>query len=326
MVRVADDFTGKIYIELNVHVVSESDFEYVRSRIRQVLGRDVQVTQLSSTELLLEPLSERELTELNTLKFIERIGRIEAQYDTSRLPELINYLKMQNLKPVTKIRDFSLRWRIVQVFGKPKNFDENTVLLRDFEFDHGKIILIIRPVNIENFRDLADMFYDSYTGSIMFAVCDVSSEHEIVSCVRICCALKVRLFLISPHAKFSDRKLHEEFKKFYGLCKARTFTDLKECVEWVKRHHRDVNIVGLSMHAHRGEKTLEDYIRRCSSSSNFLFVLGGETWGLTPSQVELCDIVVRLGPSTGVPMSISEVIAYTTCLVRKVLSTRSHNS
>ncbi len=321
-VRVADQLAGKVYVELNVHTVSESDFEYVKSRIGEALGRDVQVVQLSSTELLLEPLSHEEISKLTSLRFIERVGKIEAQYSASQLSDLVRQLKSRGLRPVTKIRDFSLRWRVVQVFGKPRSFDENTVLLRDFEFDNDKVILVVRPVYVESFRDLADVYYDSYSGSVMFAVCDVSSEHEIVSCVRICCALKVRLFLVNPHVRFSDKKLHEEFKKFYGLCKARTFTDLKECVEWVKRRRENVRIIGLSMHAHRGEKTLEEFIRSCEANANFLFILGGETWGLNPRQIDLCDLVVRLGPSTGIPMSISETIAYATCLIRKVLSYR----
>ena len=317
-VRVAD-LRGYTYIETNVHIVSESDFDYVKTRLRDSLGRDLDVVQISSTELVAEPLGDMEILRLRELKFVERVGRVDSQYESSRLGDLIEYLRSNDLSPVTRISDFSLRWRIVQALGRPRSL-ENIVLLRDVVEDDSRIILVVRPVASEDFQDLVDLFHDSYCGKMLFAACDLSSEHETVSCVRVCCALKVRLLLVNPRARFTSRKLLLEFKKLSSLCKARTFRDLGECVDWVKRRHGKVTIVGLSMHARRGEKTLERYLSEMREETTFFFVLGNETWGLSPRQVELCDIVVRLGPSTGVPMSVSESIAYVTHVVRRALS------
>ena len=95
-----------------------------------------------------------------------------------------------------------------------------------------------------------------------------------------------------------------------------------KAIQYLKRKFKDnIVVICLSMHSRCGEKELVN-ILNMNIDKIPVYVIGNERWGLNINEVQECQYFIRLGPSTGIPMSSSEVIAYTTILTRFVKTMR----
>ncbi|NPA23427.1 MAG: TrmH family RNA methyltransferase [Crenarchaeota archaeon] len=302
----------RFYIWLNVHVVREDDWTYVDSKIREVIPI-INITPISSTEVIVETSNGADICKIFELKFVDKVGTIVREFDENSINELLNFLKESCFSPVIKVRDFRLRSVLSRVVSM-RRICEDFIIIRDY-YDGALLkVAIIKPLKFEMFYDFIDMWWRCLSDfRPIFVVSGLSSENEVLSCVRIAAALRVRLYLVSPRIRFSCRKKLDEFKKFLSLAKCRIVNNFESIIE---RFRGKNIIIGLSMHAHRGEVDLYEILER--DHRDPVFLVGGELWGLSVREIDACDHVVRLGPSTGVPMSASEVISYVTCIVRSV--------
>ncbi len=308
------------YVELNVHAVTDEDWNYVKERIVNILGHDVDILPQSSTELLLSNVSVDEVPKLCNIKFVERVGIVVKlfQKDKLTISELVEFLRKEKLVPIPRVEDMRIRIMLKNIF---RNCDGKLCLLRDLSIMDREFIAVILPIYQEQFQDLAD----PWSGTLgrltpQFVVCDVESENELLSCARAACALKFKMYLVNPRLSFSDRRKRAEFWKFFNISKSKIFKTLEECLDYLRARRGHIVAIALSMHASSGENKLMEIVKN-HGLDHVVFVLGGERWGLSPRQVELCDYVVRVGPSTGIPLSISEVMCYVTCLLRGLLRT-----
>ena len=306
------------YVEMNVHAISDEDWNFVKENICQVLGRNVEVLPQSSTELLLQDINAEEARKLLNLLFIERVGLVIKLFEKSSnyLSDLVRFLRENSLRPVPRISDMRIRMLIKNSF---RNVSGSLCLLRDLSIHGVDYVGVIVPIDETRFSDLENPWFDTF-GSLspIFVVCDLSSENELLSCVRSAYALRFRIYFVNPRLWFSDRKRRAEFWKFFNMSKSRIFTSLEECLEFLNKRKGTVVPVALSMHASSGEVTLLKIVKE-HGVDRLVFVLGGEEWGLSPRQVSQCRYVVRVGPSTGVPLSVSEVMCYVTCMLRALL-------
>ncbi len=296
---------------MNVHAISDDDWTYVISRIRDTLPNVESVTPISSTEFIVDVPDNINIESLHNLKFIDKVGTVIAEFSEESLSDLLKFLKRYNYYPLTKVRDFRIKSVIYRIPSQEYNQNSNYVIIRDY-YDNDKVkVLVIKPLDTYAFQDLHDMWYGCFSDyRPIFVVSGLCSENEVLSCVRLASALRIRLILVNPRLRFSCRKKLEEFKKFVSLSKCRIVKDINSVFEKYRNKYR---IIGMSMHSSKGEVELLNILRR---GERTVFLIGGERWGLSVREVEKCDYVIRLGPSTGVPMSSSEVIAYVTSIVR----------
>jgi len=268
---------------------------------------------ISSTELIIDVPENVDPYRLLELKFIDKIGIVIGEFSEDDLRSLLDFLKNINYSPIARVSDFRLRSLIMRVRSLKESY-HGFIIIRDYFEDSKLKILIIKPIDYEMFCDIVNMWCRCFSDyRPIFIVSGLRSENEILSCVRVASALRVRLYLINPRIRFSCRKKLNEFKKFLSLSKCRIVKNFENIIE---RFREKYVIIGLSMHSHKGESDLLEILENENRSP--VFLIGGELWGLSVREVEACHHVVRLGPSSGVPMSASEVISYVTSIVRLV--------
>ncbi len=300
----------RLYLSLNVHVVNEDDWNYVTSKFSNVINV-INVTPISSTELLIDVPDDVDFLILSKFKFVDKVGIVIGEFSEDNVQDLLNFLMSIQCSLVVRVHDFRLR-SLIERLRFSKGFSNDFVIIRDYFEDSKVKILVIKPVNFEMFCDVVDMWCRCFSDyRPIFVVSGLRSENEVLSCVRIASALRIRLYLVNPRLRFSCRKKLNEFKKFLSLSKCRIVNDFESII---KRFREKNVIIGLSMHSHKGESDLMEILE--NDPRDPVFLIGGELWGLSVREVESCDHVVRLGPSSGVPMSASEVISYVTSLVR----------
>ncbi len=303
----------KLFIWLNVHVVNENDWSFVENALRNVVAQ-CKIMPISSTEVMLEihgSDTDEIVRKILSLKFVDRVGIVVKELVVNKISDLINYIRSIDYFLIPRVRDIRIRSVILRE-TKSKPVQENFLIVRDYYDNSRLIISFIMPYRKDLWYDIFNMWHECFSNyKPTFVVTGISSENELLSCVRIAAALRVRLYLCSTNIRFSSRKKYEEFKRFVSIAKVRIYRSLEDIVNILKR--RNVRIVCLSMHCHKGERNLLDIFR---DGRDTAFIIGSEKWGLSVKEIELCDDVLRLGPSTGIPMSISEVISYITSTCR----------
>ncbi|NPA69290.1 MAG: TrmH family RNA methyltransferase [Crenarchaeota archaeon] len=302
----------KLYLSFNIHVVSEDDWNYVLSRVSSVVDV-LSFIPISSTELVIDVPEGTDLSRLCSLKFVDKVGTVIGEFSEDNLNDLLDFLKNLHCSLIVRVNDFRLRSLITRLRSLKESCND-FVIVRDYFEDSKVKVLIIKPMDFEMFCDVFDMWCRCFSDyRPIFVVSGLCSENEVLSCVRVASALRVRLYLVNPRIRFSCRKKLNEFKKFLSLSKCRIVKDFESIIE---RFRENYVIIGLSMHSHKGEidlvRVLEEDCR------DPVFLIGGELWGLSVREIEVCHHVVRLGPSSGVPMSASEVISYVTSIVRTI--------
>ncbi len=306
------------YVEMNVHAISDEDWNFVKEEILKIFNKSVEILPQSSTELLVHGVDISEVKKLHNIIFVERVGLVVKLFEKSGnyLSSLVKFLRENNLKPIPRIRDMRIRTLIKNSF---KNVIGSICLLRDLSIRGIEYIGVIIPLEERRFLDLENPWFDTFSSlSPTFVVCDLSSENELLSCVRSAYALKFKIFFVNPRIWISDRKKRAEFWKFFNMSKSKIFASLEECLEFLSKRKGDIIPIALSMHASSGEISLLKIVQEYGID-RVVFVLGSEEWGLSPRQISQCRHVVRVGPSTGVPLSVSEVMCYVTCMLRALL-------
>lgn len=320
---------NRIYVELNTHLVTENDWKIFQEILEQELQKcniiDFQIKPISSTSAIIEfSGNENIITCLRNVRIIERIGFIvdEIEFRQEKLVEIINYIieisRRYNAHVIPKTKIFILRSLLRKYKQKSEDMD-NVLLITDYEVENVlKLLIVIGKTN--DFKDLVDLFSDTYFSDVYYIVSGVESLHEILAICRITCALKVHTILTNVNfKKFNSRRI-QEIKKFLSLGKIRVMKDINKAVNYLKKRlGSNIIFICLSMHSKFGEveltKILDKHIDKIP-----VYIIGSERWGLNINEVWKCQYFVRLGPSTGIPLSSSEVIAYTAVLTRFVKS------
>jgi len=303
----------RFYVWFNIHIVSEDDWNRVNNILINIPGVEY-VESITSTEAIVYS-RDYIYNSIRSVKFIDKVGEVLQEFDRDDIQGILNFAKSLNAFIIPRVSDIALRSLLRSFSGR--DF-ENIVVVRDFYRDSKLKVVFIKCLDIDKFLDFVDKWYRTFSKfKPYFIVCNIESDHEVVSCVRIASALDIKLYLVNPRLRFRDRRLLNEFKKFLSISKTRVITrrNLRDVID---RYFKGRKIVCLSMHTSSGEIDLLDLLEKCDVK-DLVFVIGGERWGLCIDDVDVCDYFIRLGPASGIPMSISEVMSYITSMLRLYL-------